>query len=157
MQEVEAGEDRQATWEDHSHQAIKLRKQSEQEEKELAQLHAQQSDAMSLDDSISFSTSPADSPAAFVQIHPHEPEEESEERAAQRNREAADVLFGHGHRLLHVPAFSSPVLRPQHLHLSTTPRKALAATDVAVVETEALTGWPELQSPEDTSLNKRSL
>lgn len=133
---------------------LQLRKQSEQEEMELAQLQAQQSDAMSLDGSISFSTSPEDSPAVFVQTLPQEPEEESEERAAQRNREAADVLFGHGHRLLHVPAFSSPVLRPQHLHLSTTPRKAFATTDVTVAEMDALAAWPELQSPEEVELDE---
>lgn len=158
--------------------ALQLRKQSEEHEKTLALLQLQlqmsatqdtgKGDAMSLDGPAAASVPlllgeqevPVTSAGPLRYADAMVDEEcESDERAAQQNREAADVLFGHGHRLLHTLAFSSPVLRPQQLlHLAATttmtPRKAFAAAPsiVGVVETDALGGWTELQSPEDVEL-----
>jgi len=88
-------------------------------------------------------------------------QDETEESAALRNREAAAALFGgHGNNLLQVvdADFSSPMLRPmttQNLHLmTTTPKRpfGFVGADVAMLDPFGSCSWAELKSPECVEL-----
>ncbi len=89
-------------------------------------------------------------------------QDETEESAALRNREAAAALFGgHGSNLLQVADadFSSPMLRPmtsQNLHLltTTTPKRlfGFVGADVAMLDPFGSCSWADLKSPECVEL-----
>lgn len=89
-------------------------------------------------------------------------EEESEERAAVNNRNAANALFGQSHQLLHIGddafgAGSSPMLRPlahPGLHVITTSKKDLIKSADLDFDLENDGGWGELKSAESVELSE---
>lgn len=90
-------------------------------------------------------------------------EDESEESAALRNRNAATALFGQSHQLLHIGddafgAGSSPMLRPiahTGLHIITTPKKDhIKSLDYNFDLENSLYDEAELKSAESVDLSE---
>jgi len=89
--------------------------------------------------------------------------EETQERADQHNREAADALFGQTHHLLPVAAFgSSPMMRSVELApiraVSPLPKRTFASYEAESMSTDSFDDtfevWDELQSPENVELDE---
>lgn len=132
--------------------SMQLRKASEQAE--LQRQESEKAMQMSVD-------------APDVIIHESEPSamshfEETQERADQRNREAADALFGQAHHLLPVVTLSSPMMRSVELAplraISPLPKRTFATYEAESMSIDSfdssLEVWDELQSPETVELDE---
>jgi len=137
--------------------ASSMQQRKESEQAELQRQESEKAMKMDVDDGA----------APGIVVHDSEPDaivlaEETQERADQRNREAADALFGQAHPLLPVATFSSPMLRAEQTPLraiSPLPKRSFAsfAADPTSVDGKGVDSfevWDELQSPESVELDE---
>ncbi|KAI9832899.1 MAG: hypothetical protein M1819_003929 [Sarea resinae] len=92
---------------------------------------------------------------------------ETEESVAMRNSEAAAALFGHTHAGTAHVTFSSPVIKPNTLHLPISAKKPVLDTDildmdlpmksldnVSILEEHGFSGWGSEMNPENIELEE---